>query len=205
MLEDGSLGELPAQASMVLPVVLSKLDEIGRMVDQMLDTARLDDSCLHLDLQVADLGRVVDDAFASLRPSPRHTAVLEVPADPLPCVIDPERVTTVLHNLLANAVKYSPAGGEVRCTVRREGGVAQVSVRDQGMGIDAEGLSLLFTRFGRVPTPATRGIPGTGLGLYVSRELARRHGGDLSVESRPGEGSTFTLTLPLTMEVASPA
>jgi signal transduction histidine kinase len=103
----------------------------------------------------------------------------------------------VVANLVHNALKYSPAGGEVRVSASRAAdGRAEVAVADEGVGIAAEDLDRLFTRFGRIVTPETAGIPGTGLGLYLARDLARRHGGDVGVTSEPGRGSTFTLALP---------
>jgi signal transduction histidine kinase len=107
------------------------------------------------------------------------------------------RLVTVLVNLLANAVKYSPAGGEVRCTVRSGEGLAVITVSDQGIGIDAEDVPRLFTRFSRVVRGVDSEIPGTGLGLYIARQLARKHGGDIIAASRRGVGSSFTVSLPL--------
>jgi two-component system sensor histidine kinase SenX3 len=181
----------------VLPVVLGKLDEMARLVDQMLDTARLEDSQLHLDVEPLDLGDLAAAAVARTPGSAHHRVVFDREDAPLICVADAARVLTTIANLLDNAVKYSPRGGEVRCTARREGGMAAVSVCDEGIGLDEAGMALLFTRFGRVPSRATAGIPGTGLGLYLARETARRHGGDVTVAAQPGAGSTFTLTLPL--------
>jgi signal transduction histidine kinase len=95
-----------------------------------------------------------------------------------------------------NAVKYSPGGGDITCTVRRKGAQVYFSVRDEGVGIAPEHLPTLFTRFERLPTDANVTIPGTGLGLFLCREIVSRHGGDMTVRSAPGEGSEFTLTLP---------
>ena len=81
--------------------------------------------------------------------------------------------------------------------MKASGGRVQIAVSDQGIGIEPDQQHSLFTRFGRVLTPDSSGIPGTGLGLYLSRQLARLHGGDIRVDSRPGKGSTFTLELPL--------
>jgi len=200
MLADGSLGELDANAAVVLPVVLSKLDDMSRMIDQMLLTARLEDSRLHLDRKPTDIRRLVGDAVASVQQrahSAGHAIVVEDAAEELSCRVDASRIVTVLLNLLDNAVKYSAAGSEVDCTVRREGDTCSIAVADHGEGISAEDRRRLFTRFGRATSAANRGIPGTGLGLYISRELARRHDGDITVSSKKGVGSTFTLTLPL--------
>jgi signal transduction histidine kinase len=200
MLSDGTLGELDGRAATVLPIVLGKLDEISRLVDQMLLTARLEDSRLHLDLHRVDVRRLAVDAvgLARQRSGGGEAVVLDDEGDDeLVCMVDGSRIATVLGNLLDNAVKYSPPGAEVHCTVHREGDNATVAVSDHGGGIADADRDRLFTRFGRLPTPANRGIAGTGLGLYISRELARRHGGDISVDSHEGEGSTFTLSLPL--------
>jgi two-component system sensor histidine kinase SenX3 len=127
-----------------------------------------------------------------------------MPGSAVPVVGDRSRLSMIVTNLLHNALKYSPAGGEVRVTCRVADGTAEVAVHDQGVGIAAEDIGRLFTRFGRIVTPETAGIGGTGLGLYLARDLARRHGGDVRVESRPGEGSTFTLRLPASSEPIVP-
>lgn len=110
---------------------------------------------------------------------------------------DRARVATILTNFLDNAVKYSPAGGEIGVTTGRRSARAFVSVRDEGIGISDEHLHLLFKRFGRLPTEQNISIPGTGLGLFLCKEIAARHGGEVAVTSAPGAGSEFTLTLPL--------
>jgi signal transduction histidine kinase len=201
MLADGTLGEIDARAAVVLPVVLDKLEEMSHLVDQMLLTARLEDSRLHLDRRPIDVRRLAGDACALTQQRSEcggRAIVLDDAAGDLTCSVDSSRIVTVLTNLLDNAVKYSPEGEEVRCTLRRQGAMAAVEVSDHGVGIAQGDQPRLFTRFGRIATTANRSIPGTGLGLYISRELARRHGGDITVASREGEGSTFTLTLPLT-------
>jgi signal transduction histidine kinase len=200
MVADGTLGEVDERAAKVLPVVLDKLDEMSHLVDQMLLTARIEDSRLHLDRRPTDVRRLAGDACALTQQRTDcgdRAILLDDATEELTCSIDGSRIVTVLTNLLDNAVKYSPGGEDVQCTVRRDGEMAAVAVSDHGLGIAADDQPRLFTRFGRIATPATRDIPGTGLGLYISRELARRHGGDITVESHEGEGSTFTLTLPL--------
>ena len=117
----------------------------------------------------------------------------------LPALVhaDRGRIGTVIANLLDNAIKYSPAGGEILCTVGASEGRAYMTVRDPGVGIAPEHLELLFARFTRLPTERNITLPGTGLGLYLCRDIARRHGGDIEVESQLEAGSTFTLRLPL--------
>jgi CheY-like chemotaxis protein len=123
--------------------------------------------------------------------------VLDVPDEPLPCWADAERIAEVVENLLSNAVKYSPGGGEVRLSLRRERETALVSVTDRGIGIAAEDLARLFRPFSRLHDRKLTGIEGFGLGLSICERFVRAHGGRFDVRSAPGEGSTFTFTLPL--------
>jgi signal transduction histidine kinase len=146
-----------------------------------------------------DLREVVNEAVESARPlvDNRHEISLRSPERPVRVRVDAERVKTIVSNLISNAIKYSPSGGTIDCELTARLGIARVVVRDSGVGIAQEDLPILFTRFGRVSTSQTDHLPGTGLGLYLGRQLARLHGGEITVESAPGKGSTFTLHLPV--------
>lgn len=200
MMEDGTLAPVGEPVEQVLPLLRAKLDEMNQLINEMLETARLEDSALQLMTERVDLRDVVHEAVRSLEPlaGDRHRLVTEVPGGPVVVLGDRSRLSMVVTNLVHNALKYSPGGGEVRVACRaRSGTRAEVAVSDQGVGIAPEDVGRLFTRFGRIVTAETESIPGTGLGLYLARDLARRHGGDVTVESAPGRGSTFTLDLPL--------
>jgi signal transduction histidine kinase len=106
-------------------------------------------------------------------------------------------LSTILHNLLDNAIKYSPAGGTIDCELASDGDWAKIKIRDQGPGLDPEQSSQLFQQFGRVVNLDSAAIRGAGLGLYLARELARLHRGDVTFESDPRHGSTFVLVLPV--------
>jgi signal transduction histidine kinase len=198
MMEDGTLAPVGEHVGPVLPLLRAKLDEMNRLINEMLETARLDDSALQLQLARLDLRDVVHEAVRSLEPlaGDHHRLVTETPGAPVEVTGDRSRLAMIVSNLVHNALKYSPAGGEVRVCCRAEGGRAAVAVTDEGVGIAAADMDRLFTRFGRIATPETAEIAGTGLGLYLARDLAHRHGGEVSVESEPGLGSTFTLSLP---------
>jgi signal transduction histidine kinase len=124
-----------------------------------------------------------------------HELWFDKPRTPIDAEVDPDRFQIVIRNLLSNASKYSRAGTDIKVEIRRNGSKAAVSVRDEGVGISPDDQAHLFTRFVRIETPDH--VKGTGLGLWLSREIARMHGGDLSVESEVGHGSTFTFTVPL--------
>jgi signal transduction histidine kinase len=202
MLADGSLGELGGRVPDVLPVVMERLEAMNRIVDQIIDTARLaDHESAPMRLQAVDLREAVEAAVGEsvTGRAPRHTVVVDLPDQPVLVHADRRRLSIALANLVDNAVKFSPDGGEVsvRCVVDGDRRVALVSVRDGGLGIASIDLPRIFTRFGRIVTPENSAIAGTGLGLYLARDTVRRHDGDITVESQPGQGSTFTVTLPL--------
>lgn len=198
MLERGTLGPLNPAGLRAVQVMSGKATEMNTLIEQMLDAARLEEGRLQLRLRTVDVGSVVERAVEVMRPfaDEAHPLVLRVADEPVVASLDAERVQTILTNLLDNAIKYSPAGGEVECRVTGTEASVLIAVRDRGVGIAAEDLPRLFSRFGRVTSEATQHIPGIGLGLYLARELARLHGGDILVESGPGEGSTFVLALP---------
>jgi PAS domain S-box-containing protein len=196
MLEDGTIP--PEKVGEVAPLLEVKLQQMELLVQQMLETARLESNVLQLKLERFDLGREVAQVVDSFRPlgGPVHPLRLWLPREPVWVVADRPRVTTIVANLVDNAIKYSPHGGPIEVTVRGDPRWASVSVRDWGIGIPEADREKLFRRFGRV-VPEELAISGTGLGLFLSREMARRHGGDLLLESAPVRGSCFTLRLPV--------
>ena len=199
MLEGGLLGDLNERGLKAMPVISAKVLEMNALIEQMIEAARLEDGGLMLRQEDNDLRQIVSAAVDGARPliDDRHQIRLECPERPVQVWADGDRIKTIVSNLVANAVKYSPAGGTVDVQLVNRGGIARVSVKDQGVGIAKADLPILFTRFGRVSTAETHHLPGTGLGLYLGRQLARLHGGEITVESEPGRGSTFTLHLPV--------
>jgi len=197
MLSEGMLPNPDREVA--LSRITEKAEEMARLISEMLETARLETLGLELELEPVDLLEVVDNAVHAMRPlmGPRHQFALAAPGDDIAVVADKRRLTTMLTNLIDNAIKYSPAGGEIEIACDHDEREATVLVRDHGIGINAEQAHLLFTRFGRLVTPETSHIRGTGLGLYLARESARLHGGDITVSPTPGGGSTFVVTLPI--------
>jgi signal transduction histidine kinase len=200
MMSDGSLDQDGVARAM--PVIGRKLDEMNALVTEMLEAARLDEGLTRLDRGPHDLRSIVAAAINAIQAqvSPAHRLVTRVPRDPVMVDVDAGRVVTILRNLLDNALKFSPGGGEIRCSISVSGDAARVHVVDHGLGIPPEQMHRLFTRFSRLVTPDNSHISGTGLGLYLSRELARLHGGDITVQSGQGAGTRFVLSLPLLAE-----
>jgi signal transduction histidine kinase len=197
MLAEGTLPE--ADRGTALERIADKAEEMARLISDMLETARLETIGLELDLEPVDLVSVIDAALDEMRPllGVDHRFGPVERSQEIAVVADRKRLTTMLTNLIDNAIKYSPAGGAIDVACEHDGRVARILVRDHGIGINAEQAHRLFTRFGRLVTPETSNIRGSGLGLYLARETARLHGGDIHVASTPGGGSTFTVVLPL--------
>lgn len=196
MLQEGAI---PAeQIPAVARLLETKLAQMGMLIEQMLETARLEQESFQLFRERFDLSELAVEQVASFRAlNPNHEFLMSTDSRPLIVCGDHARIATIVTNFVDNAVKYSPDGGEVCVTTGQRDGYGFLSVRDQGIGIDGEHLPLLFKRFGRLPTEQNISIPGTGLGLFLCREIADRHGGQVTLQTKPGVGSEFTLTLPL--------
>jgi len=198
MLEGGLLGHLNDRGRKAAAMMSAKASEMNELIDEMVEAARLEDGGLTLKLVESDLRDIARSATFSVAPlvDSRHQVDLDLPERRVRVKVDPDRTKTIIANLLSNAIKYSPNGGPITCHVRARAGIARVAVSDHGLGIAPQNLHMLFTRFGRVITPETEHLKGTGLGLFLGRQLARLQGGDITVISVPGKGSTFTLHLP---------
>jgi signal transduction histidine kinase len=196
MFEAGALGEMPPRASSVLPLLIAKSDEINWMLEQMLETSRLEEGRLDLNKRRHDIVEITERAIDGVKMLLRgHDLKVDEPTEPLEAEVDPDRFQIVIRNLLSNAAKYSPAGTDITVCFGRKDGMATIAVIDHGVGISPQDQAHLFTRFGRIPN--SQNVQGTGLGLWLSREIARMHDGDLTVESDVGTGSTFVLAVPL--------
>ncbi|NTU85765.1 MAG: GAF domain-containing protein, partial [Chloroflexales bacterium] len=170
---------------------------LERMVTRLLDLGRITQGRLQLDLGAVDLTALVQRTVAEVQPgSSRHQFVVTGGAAPVWLHGDELRLTQVLHNLLENAVKYSPHGGTITVTLTAQAQTVQITVTDEGIGIPAADLPHLWERFYRAGNVDADHISGVGIGLYVVHEIVTLHGGQVAVSSREGQGSTFTITLP---------
>jgi PAS domain S-box-containing protein len=200
MISEGTLGPVSDRISSAMGIVSWKLDEMNRLISQMLDTARIEDDRLFLSPEPHDMRTIAGEAVRSLLPqaaTKEQRIELLLPSSPVIAEVDRDRIIVVIANLVENALKYSPARTTVTCAVGARADLVRIAVSDQGPGLDPQALEVLFSRFGRVVAPETSDVPGTGLGLYLAREIARRHGGDVVAETDTAPGSTFSLLLPL--------
>ena len=198
MLEAGSLGSMAPKAMSVLPLLIAKADEVNSMVEQMLEAARLEEGRLALHKERGDIVELTELAIDSVRSTLADRQLdVDAPATPILADVDRERFKTVVRNLLSNAIKYSGHETPIAIKVNRNGTVGRVIVVDQGIGISLSDQARLFTKFGRIERESTMHVAGTGLGLWLSREIARMHDGDVLVKSIEGHGSTFTFEVPI--------
>jgi signal transduction histidine kinase len=183
--------------------ILDASRRLARLIDDLLSVSRMESGRLVLDPRPLDLAAVVERILSPFRAmAARHTLRTKLPTS-LPVVWgDPDKVEQILTNLVGNAIKYSPGGGEVLVTVEHDGDTVQVSVRDQGIGMSPRDMGQLFEKFYRVDREEVRRAGGTGLGLYITKRLVEMHGGRLWAESWPGVGSVFRFTLPTSDELA---
>ncbi len=198
MIEDETLGPVPQRLRPVLPMLRAKASQINLLANEMIEAARLEDGRVQLKRKRVDLREIVrrNVATAQTTATPRHRVRFDDRIGGELWVLgDVLRLEIIIANLLDNAVKYSPKGGDVTAQLSMSGDVAMLKVEDQGIGIAPEDMDRLFVRFSRVSTSTD--VPGTGLGLYLARELARLHKGEIVASSTPGEGSEFVLSLPV--------
>jgi signal transduction histidine kinase len=179
-------------------VVVKQAQRLNDMITGLLDVSRIQGGRFAIaprPLSLTALARRVVDEW---RPAAaRHALLLEAAQEPLTVQGDELRLEQVLQSLLDNAIKYSPGGGEVRVAMGRSGDRARLRVSDQGIGIPAAAQDELFHSFYRAENADAEGLSGLGIGLYVANQILELHGGRIAVESVEGEGSTFTVELPL--------
>jgi signal transduction histidine kinase len=188
----------PEQREAFLAVIADETTRLAALVGDVLDTSRIEAGTFSYHFSDVDLAEVVRDSVAAAELGQDEVRLTADLAPSLPGVRgDADRLRQLVDNLISNAIKYSDSGGEVMVEARADDGEVIVRVRDVGPGILPEHHGQIFEKFGRVAGSAK---PGTGLGLFLSRSFAEAHGGSLAVDSRPGEGATFTLRLPATPE-----
>ncbi len=192
-----SEGVPPEEAGELIRDALASAESLTVIIDNLLELSRSQQKSLILRLKPCDISEVVANVVKKLEPkSPMHKLIVEIPAD-LPAVpADSLRIERVLYNLVDNAIKYSPDGGEVRISVSRQEDHITVAVADQGIGISPHDQRRLFQHFERLESYGQE-IEGVGLGLKVCQVLIEAHGGRIWLMSALGAGSTFYFSLPI--------
>jgi signal transduction histidine kinase len=195
MLQDEDVGE---SGKTYIDVIRRSAERLHQLVEDLLLVAQIEAQRVDLRRDRVDLATVAEHSVEAVRPWASEKRVrLEIDAGVAPPVLgDERRIAQVLDNLLSNAVKFSRDGGSVRVEVRGDETWARVIVADTGIGIPSDELGHVFSRFYRAQAASDLAVPGTGLGLAITRALVDQHGGTIDLESREGEGTRVTVTLP---------
>ena len=183
----------------LLEIVSDEAARLARLLDDVLSASRLDAKTERFDIEPTDAAEIAQSAVAAVGPRLPERLELALVVEPeLPLVAaDADKLRQILVNLRENAIKYSPDGGRIEIALSRHDSVVRFNVRDEGLGIAEDELTQIFDRFHRVDPNMTRGVGGTGLGLYICRELVEGMHGRMWVTSTEGEGSTFSFELPV--------
>jgi len=181
-----------------LTIIDEESDRLSDLIGDLLDMASIEAGGLRVEPEPLDPEPLLRETIAEFQMmTDRHRLQMQGPS-PLPLVLaDPRRTRQVLRNLVENAIKYSPDGGPITITARPTDRYLEIRVADQGIGIEAQEAARIFDRFYQIDNAATRQVGGSGLGLSICKAIVEAQGGQIWVESRVGEGSTFFFTLPL--------
>ena len=200
----GRLGELSMEQKNMVAMMERNTQSLIELINDLLDASKLESGTMRLELSAVDLGALIRDVHESMGPLAREKGIAieeRLPDDLPPLSADHDKLRRVIVNLLSNALKFTPKGGRIEVGAGRSNGdtpAVRVFVADTGVGIAPGDLARLFDKYEQARSRATRGEKGTGLGLYIARQLIEMHGGTIDVQSEVGQGSTFTFTLPIT-------
>jgi two-component system sensor histidine kinase SenX3 len=195
-----------AKRERMIRLISDESERLGRLVERFLSVERLSAGEMELRRAPLDLAALLASIAERMRSPAERKGIRIILDDSSTCEIegDAELIDFAITNLLTNAVKYSPAGTSVTLSLERSEDHAQVHVADQGPGMTPEESRRVFDRFFRAKSAENSSNPGFGLGLAIAREIASHHGGELRVESSPGTGSRFTLSLPAAVPAKQP-
>jgi len=185
----------PVRTGQAIEHVIEQSVRMNRLIGELLDNARITVGALSLQVVTFDLGRSIARTIPQYEHADLPRITFHPPPEPAWVRGDPDRISQIVGNLLDNAIKYSPAGSPILVSLGIVGGEVQVGIEDQGIGVAADERDRIFAPFYR--TARAREIPGTGLGLHISRRLAEQHRGRLWLDDATHPGSRFTLALPL--------
>lgn len=197
-LKDGAIND-PGKAQYFLAIIEKQSNRLNNLIEDILQLSKIESQEIIMNLQSINLRDLIDKAISEFKKKieqKNHKIKINI-SPQLPLIkTDPEQIEVVFRNLLDNAIKYTPNGGEIYISAFEKAENIYIEVADNGIGISAEHLPRIFERFYRVDKDRSRKLGGTGLGLAIVKHIVQAHGGTIGVESKPGKGSKFFFTLP---------
>ncbi len=196
----GRLGELTPEQKNMVAMMERNTQSLIELVNDLLDTSKLESGTMKLDFSSIDLRGLMDELRETMEPLAKEKGIFleeSLSPDLPPVKADRPKLRRIIVNLLSNAIKFTPKGGKVSLKAEREDGRIRIYVTDTGVGIAKEDVERLFDKYEQARSRATRGEKGTGLGLYITRQLVELHGSHIKVDSKLGRGSTFSFTMPI--------
>lgn len=196
---DGLAGTLTEKQCKFLTLAKQNVERLAHLIDELLELSRLESQKTTMKRRLFDVVDLARTTLSSLQPLAHKKKLLTIdalPAENIKVWGDPGKLSQVFTNLIDNAIKYNKQDGSIRVAFEDSGRMIKITITDTGPGIAPQYYEKIFDRFRRIESESDRNITGMGLGLAIAREIARIHGGDITVDSSLGEGSTFTVTLP---------
>jgi signal transduction histidine kinase len=200
MILQGFAGEVPPTQMQLLDKAYASNDRQLHIINEILHLAKIESGRIVLARQTTDINSLMEDIITEQQPdiqASKHKVQVKLPKRPLILYVDSHTLRMAIENIISNAIKYTPKGGEVTIRVFKTHEHAFIRVKDSGIGIAQADTDKLFKQFSRLPNEMSLSVGGTGIGLYLAKHLVELHGGTITVKSAPGKGSTFTIILPL--------
>ena len=200
MVLQGFAGDISEDQRTLLEKAYASNDRQLRIINEILHMAKIGSGRIVLAKKPINLNDLVADVVNEQRgdiEAAAHAAEIKLPRKPITLPADIHMLRMAVENLLSKAIKYTPRGGKIAVHVYKEGGDAKIEITDTGIGIKPSDIGKIFRQFVRLENETSQQVGGTGIGLYLAKHLVELHGGSVSVQSQPGLGSTFTISLPL--------
>ena len=191
-------GKLSSESREILNLTSVNSERLGKLLDDLLDISQIEKGSLHIKMVDVALRPIISEVLSTLLldAHSKRISLVQQGAEEVAAKADVDRLKEVLTNLVSNSIRYTPEGGKVVVELRKEGGFAKILVTDNGIGISDEDQTHLFEKFYRVDNEQTRVVKGSGLGLFITKQLVEKMGGQVGVTSKKEEGTTFYFTLP---------
>jgi signal transduction histidine kinase len=203
MVLQGFVGDVPEEQKALLEKAYASNDRQLRIINEILHLAKIDSGRIVLAKTMTNLGDLIHDVVneqTSDVAAAGHKLDVKLPNKPIMAKVDTHTLRMAIENLVSNAIKYTPPGGTIKITLRRERHKAFIVVEDTGVGIAQSDIDKIFRQFSRLPNEMSQSVEGTGIGLYLAKHLVELHKGAIRVTSQAGKGSTFTIELPIKAE-----